>query len=131
VEIVDETVLRVPRDVVVAFIADRSRWATWWPGAEVTVVADLGAEGMRWTLAGTIVGASEVRVTVLDGGIMVRYQLRADPVVPGTRRVARRLPASPHGRRELESLRLRHAMAWKRSVWSLREDSGADERARA
>ena len=35
---------------------------------------------------------------------------------------ARRLPDSPHGRRELADLHRQQAMAWKRTVWALKDE---------
>ena len=123
-EIDDLTVVVVPRQTLAAVVADRSRWVAWWPQVDATVVVDRGLDGMTWTLAGALVGTSEVTLTAHDEGVHVRYVLRADPTDPGSRTTARRLPDSPHGRREVESLRVRHVMAWKRTVWAVPDGSG-------
>lgn len=117
------TVVVVPRETLAAMVADRTRWARWWPDAEATVVADRGLDGMAWILAGALVGTSEVRLSMHDDGVQVQYVLQVDPSVPGSRTTARRLPDSPHGRREAESIRTRHVMAWKRTVWALHDDA--------
>lgn len=122
VVIVDETVVLAAPGAVAAAVGDRARWVAWWPGLEATVVADRGVEGMTWSIAGDLVGTTQVALTVQETGVLVRYVLDADPSAPGSRTVPRRLPDSPHGRRELESLRRRHLMAWQSAVWVLRRE---------
>jgi hypothetical protein len=122
VEILDETLILVRREAVAAIVADRRRWRAWWPGLEATVVVDRGVQGLQWTVTGGLVGTAEVELTPLAAGVLVRYVLAADPTAPGSRARPRRLPDSPHGRRELEALRRRHALAWKTSIWSLKDE---------
>jgi hypothetical protein len=126
VEIVDETVVVVSRDALAALVADRSRWVAWWPGLEVSVVVDRGVEGMTWAVAGALVGTSDVRLVPQETGVLVRYRLDADPTAPGSRTTARPLPASPHGRRAVEEIRVRHVMAWRRTIWALADELGAE-----
>ncbi len=120
--VVDETVIVVSREVIGRVVADRARWRAWWPDSQVTVLTDRGDEGMTWSLTGHLVGTTEVRLTGAGGGVVVRYSLDADPTEPGSPMTPRRLPDSPHGRRELQSLRQRQALAWKRTVWALKEE---------
>ena len=54
--------------------------------------------------------------------VEVRYVLDVDPTMPGSRTSPRQLPDSPHGRRELADLRRQQAMAWKRTVWALKDE---------
>jgi hypothetical protein len=122
VEIVDETLIVVRRETLAAVVADRARWVAWWPGLEATVVVDRGVDGLRWTVTGGLVGSAEVVLTPVGAGVLVRYALAADPTAPGSRTRARLLPDSPHGRRELADLRRRHALAWKATVWSLKDE---------
>lgn len=120
--IVDETVVRAEPRAVAAAVGDRGRWVAWWPGLQATVVADRGVEGMAWSIAGELVGTTQVSLAVQEQGVLVRYVLDADPAAPGSTTVPRRLPDSPHGRRELESLRRRHLLAWQTAVWVLRRE---------
>jgi hypothetical protein len=122
VEIVDETVIVVPRDVLAVVLSDRARWSRWWPDLEVAVVADLGPEGMRWSVAGPLVGMTEIRLRQSGAAVIVRYVLEADPTEPGTRTSPRRLPDSPRGRREAQALQRRRATAWKATVWALKDE---------
>lgn len=120
--IVDETVVLAAPDSVAAALGDRHRWVAWWPGLQATLVADRGVGGLAWSLAGELVGTARVDLTVQEAGVLVRYALDADPSIPGSSTVPRRLPDSPHGRRELDGLRRRHVMAWQSAVWVLRRE---------
>ncbi len=121
-EVRDETVIVVSRRVVAEVIAQRPRWRSWWPQTEATVVVDRGIDGMRWSLSGVVVGVTEVVLVDTDDGVVIRYAMSVDPATPGSSRAARELPRSPHGDRELEALRRRQAVAWKRAVWALKEE---------
>lgn len=122
-EVSDDTVILVARESVAAIVADRGRWVTWWPDLEVAVLVDGGMDGMRWTVAGALVGVAEVRLVPQATGVTVRYALVAEPTAPGSRTTPRRLPDSPRGRRELESLRRRQALAWKAVVWRIKDEA--------
>jgi hypothetical protein len=121
VEITDESVVVVDLEVLAMVVADRRRWRDWWPDCDVVVVVDRGVEGLGWSVSGALVGYSEISLEVLPAGVMLRYSLSADPTVPGTTDRARVVPDSPWGRRELDDLRRRHVLAWKRTVWSIQE----------
>jgi hypothetical protein len=121
-EILDETVIVVRREVLASVVADRARWSSWWPGLEATVLVDRGAEGMRWSVTGSLVGTTEIALVEQSDGVLVRYVLRAEPTEPGSRAQPRRLPDSPHGRRELAALHRRHVLAWKATVWALEDE---------
>lgn len=125
--IVDETVVVVSREVLAVALADRTRWSAWWPGLEVTVAVDRGVEGMAWAVMGELVGSADVRLLGNEGGVLIRYVLDADPARPGSRTVGRRLPDSPHGRRQRESMRRRQQLAWQNALWSLREELEGSE----
>lgn len=120
--IIDEVVVALPREIVARRIAQPQRWTAWWPDADVTVTVDRGVEGMAWSLAGTLVGVSEVVLAVEGSGVRIHYELRADPARPGTDTQSRHLPDSPRGRRRLSSLRQRQLIAWQRTLWALRDE---------
>jgi hypothetical protein len=78
VDIVDEAFLAVPRQRVASVFADQTCWSHFWPDLELAVYADRGAEGLRWTVSGALVGTMEVWLeSVLDGTVL-HYFLRAD-----------------------------------------------------
>lgn len=122
VDVTDETVILVAPAVVARVVADRRRWASWWPGLQVTLTADRGEAGMTWQVTGPLVGESEIRLQPHGSGVVVHYRLVADPAAPGGGLQARNLPDSPHGRREIAAIRRRQVVAWKRTVWSLRDE---------
>lgn len=115
VDVVDEIYIAVPARVLAAVFAERSAWPRLWPDLRLEVVADRGAEGLRWTVTGAMVGSMEVwlepvgpgtaRVAAEPDGTVLHYFLRADPAGPGGEPV----PATP-GRAAAETARRqRHA----------------------
>lgn len=129
VNLVDETFVVVERTRIAAVVADPARWRTWWPGLSLTVFMDRGLDGIRWSVTGGLVGSCEVWLEAVADGVLVHYYLRADPTVPGAPARPRALPASARGRREIDRLRRRQALAWKRAVWALKDELEGDRRA--
>ncbi|MSO27567.1 MAG: polyketide cyclase / dehydrase and lipid transport [Candidatus Nanopelagicales bacterium] len=122
VDLVDETYVVVDRELLASVIADRARWDLWWPELTLTVFMDRGVDGIRWSVSGVLVGSSEIWLEQVGDGVLLHYYLRADPAAPGSPALARAIPASPHGQRQIDSLRTRHTLAWKRSVWALKDE---------
>ena len=128
VDLVDETYVVVERGRLAAVIADPSRWRQWWPSLDLTVFMDRGLDGIRWSITGELIGSAEIWLEVYGDGVLVHYYLRGEPTVPGSATAARSLPDSARGRRELDRLRRHHAIAWKRVVWSLKDEMEGDRR---
>lgn len=128
VDLVDETFVVVDPGVLAAIVADSGRWRVWWPDLELTVFMDRGREGIRWTVAGSLVGSSEIWLQAYDDGVIVHYYLRADPTVPGSRTEARTVGDSPRARRSIDALRRRRAVAWKQIIWGLKDELEAGRR---
>lgn len=95
---IDETFLAVPPTSVAAAFADPRAWRRFWPDLELAVYADRGAEGLRWTVRGALVGTMEVWLEPVLDGTVLHYFLRADfpPGVTGKalKEVARRQQAA-------------------------------------
>ena len=85
-------------------------------------------DGIRWSITGGLIGSAEIWLGVYGDGVLVHYYLRGEPTVPGSATTARSLPDSARGRRELDRLRRHHAIAWKRVVWSLKDEMEGDRR---
>ena len=128
VDLEDETYVVVERGRQDAVIGDPSRWRQWWPSLDLTVFMDRGLDGIRWSITGELIGSAEIWLEVYGDGVLVHYYLRGEPTVPGSATTARSLPDSARGRRELDRLRRHHAIAWKRVVWSLKDEMEGDRR---
>jgi hypothetical protein len=90
VDVVDETFLVAPQQAVAALFADPTTWRRYWPDLILSVYADRGAEGLRWTVRGALVGTMEVWLEPVLDGTVLHYFLRADPATPTSpRRVLR------------------------------------------
>jgi hypothetical protein len=85
VDIVDETFLVVPPKIVASAFADPLTWRRYWPDLTLSVYADRGDEGLRWTVRGALVGTMEVWLEPMLDGTLLHYFLRAD-LAPGDRR---------------------------------------------
>jgi hypothetical protein len=128
VDLVDETYVVVDRTRLAAVVADPTRWRRWWPTLELTVFMDRGIEGVRWSITGELIGSAEIWLEDLGRGVMVHYYLRGEPTVPGSPTQPRSLPDSARGRREIDRLRRRHALAWKQVIWALKDEMEGDRR---
>lgn len=126
IDVVDESFIRVRRDVVAEVVAER--WNRWWPGLRLQVYMDRGVEGMRWTVSGDLVGSSEIWLEEHEPGVIVHYYLRADPTVPGTTTTPRVVASTRRAQAQVAALRQRHVVAWKRVVWSLKDELETDAR---
>jgi hypothetical protein len=78
VDVIDETFLAVPPSSVAAAFADPRAWRRFWPDLDLAVYADRGAEGLRWTVRGALVGTMEVWLEPMLDGTVLHYFLRAD-----------------------------------------------------
>jgi hypothetical protein len=78
VDVIDETFLAVPASSVAAAFADPRAWRRFWPDLDLAVYADRGAEGLRWTVRGALVGTMEVWLEPVLDGTVLHYFLRAD-----------------------------------------------------
>lgn len=92
VDVVDELFITVPPSTLAANLADPALWRACWPDLNLTVYADRGDEGLRWTVSGALVGTMEVWLEAVLDGTVVHYFLRADRPgdVPFTARAAQR-----------------------------------------
>jgi hypothetical protein len=112
VDIVDETFLAVAPGRVAAAFADARRWPEYWPDLTCRVYADRGEQGLRWTVAGALVGTMEVWLEPVLDGTLLHYFLRARP------------PQPPRGRRLRREIRRRQLAAKRVSLGLKRELEG-------
>jgi hypothetical protein len=78
VDIVDETFLVVPPKIVASAFADPASWRRYWPDLTLSVYLDRGDAGLRWTVAGALVGTMEVWLEPMLDGTLLHYFLRAE-----------------------------------------------------
>lgn len=126
VDLVDETYILVDRARIAAAVADPGRWRSWWPTLELTVFMDRGLDGIRWSMTGELTGSAEIWLEAQGEGVLLHHYLRGVPTVPGSPTQQRPVPDSARGRREIDRLRKRHAVAWKRNVWALKDEMEGD-----
>ena len=89
-DVVDETFLAVPPEVVAAVFASPESWRRHWPDLRLDLYADRGAEGMRWAVTGALTGTMEVWLEAVLDGTVLHYFLRAETPAPLSPRQAQR-----------------------------------------
>lgn len=121
VDLIDETYVVAPAEELASRLSDRALWRRWWPELRLVVFQDRGAEGIRWTVTGALVGTSEVWLERYADGTLLHYYLRADPTRRGS--PTEPLAGSPARlARRAERLRRAHAVAVKRHVNRLKDE---------
>jgi hypothetical protein len=90
-DVIDETFVLAGRAEVAAAFADPQQWRRLWPDLELSVFADRGEAGLRWSVTGAWVGSAEVwcEAVVLgpgtgsaaggEEGTLLHWFLRVDP----------------------------------------------------
>ncbi len=114
VDLVDETFIAAPVEVLAGVVAEPARWRRWWPQRRMEVFMDRGLKGQRWAVAGDLVGTSEIWLENYRDGVILHYYLRADPDGP--------IASGRASRRALDGIRRREALRWKASVWELKRE---------
>lgn len=120
VDLIDETFIVADPAVVADALHDLALWEQLFPGLELTVFMDRGAEGLRFTVTGAMVGSSELWVQPWGDGAIVHYYLRVDL----TRRGSSTEPVPASGRRSARrgvAARTRHVHRVKRGINELKD----------
>ena len=115
VDLVDETYIAAAPGVVARAVAAPAAWAGWWPGLVLAVTADRGPEGLRWSVAGRLVGSMEIWLEAVGAGTVLHWFLRAEP--------AGALRPRPTAR-----LAEREVRRWKRHAFALKDRLEGAER---
>lgn len=112
VDVLDETFLVVPQRSLAVIFADPERCREFWPDLRLSVYADRGDQGLRWTVHGALVGTMEVWLEPVLDGTVLHYYLRADLAGPDGTAVSRpaRVTAAETRRRQLAAKRLAFAL---------------------
>ncbi|HEY3262359.1 MAG TPA: polyketide cyclase / dehydrase and lipid transport [Pseudonocardiaceae bacterium] len=112
VDVLDETFIVASPRSLAAIFADCRRWPRFWPDLRLSVYADRGDEGLRWTVHGMLVGTMEVWLEPVLDGTMLHYYLRADPAGRdgAVVSISPRAAAAEVRRRQLAAKRLAFAL---------------------
>ncbi len=127
IDIADDTVIYASTAKLNAVIRERSTWVRWWPDLKLEVYGDRGNKGLRWTVSGALVGSSEIWLESIESppaeqvATIVHYYLRANPTRSGSEMQPRTVTNSAREQREVHKLRERHVIAWKRTIWALKD----------
>lgn len=127
IDITDDTVIYASASELNAVIREQSTWVRWWPDLKLEVYGDRGEKGLRWTVSGALVGSSEIWLetvevaTEIKPATIVHYYLRANPTRSGSENHSRAVTNSAREKREIQKLRERHVLGWKRTVWALKD----------
>ncbi|GAC1330056.1 MAG: hypothetical protein NVSMB13_17940 [Mycobacteriales bacterium] len=130
VDLIDETFLVVDPATLAARVHDPALWRSWWPGLTLSVFEDRGAQGLRWTVTGDLVGSSEVWLEPFRDGVLVHYYLRAELTARGSDTEVLTRPRRWVRRRALAAGR-RHSAELKRAVNALKDELEASRPAGA
>ncbi|MGH3470555.1 MAG: hypothetical protein ACRDPG_00735 [Nocardioidaceae bacterium] len=79
IDIIDESFLVASREIARAALCDESRWRNWFPGLVLTAYEDRGLDGVRWRVAGDLVGTAEVWLQEHGDGTIAHIYFRAEP----------------------------------------------------
>ncbi len=114
IDVVDETWIRAPLEVVAGAVADEANWLRWWPDLELAVDELRGPLGVRWWVRPSgrpaMAGSMEIWLEPSRDGVILHYFLRLDPVQPGL------------GERRAFTLKRGHELRSKRSFFALKDD---------
>lgn len=124
VDLVDETFIVAPAEVLAPIVADPASQKQWWPDLKLTVFMDRGLQGQRWSSTGALIGSVEIWLEPFGDGCIVHHYLRGEPSTDGV--TPEPWPDTPAGWRKAAAERARRAKAWKRSVWALKARIEAD-----
>jgi hypothetical protein len=79
IQIADETFVAADPVEVGRAVGDPANWRRWWPDLRLTVVADRGEVGHRWTVTGALIGTMEIWLQPVLDGVILHYCLHAEP----------------------------------------------------
>ncbi len=109
-DLVDETYIAVEPALLAPRFRDPATWSHWFPGLTMSVFMDRGDAGVRWSVAGRLLGSAEVWLEPVAGGTLLHYYLRVD------------LADGSQSARSIDRARRREALAWKRRAFALKDE---------
>lgn len=85
VDLVDDSFVVAERSRVADVLRDPAVWHHCWPRLRLTAYHDRGEDGVRWYVAGELVGTAELWLERYRDGTMVHVFLRAESAETGRR----------------------------------------------
>jgi hypothetical protein len=82
IQVADVAFIAAHPSAVAAAMAGAQRWRGWFPDLRLTVTEDRGDLGLRWQVAGPIVGTSEMWIEPHLDGSLLHYFLHTEPAAP-------------------------------------------------
>jgi hypothetical protein len=105
-DVVDETLVVASREQLAQKFADPSLWRAWWPDLVLQVTLERGADGIVWSVSGSLAGTAEIWLEPWHDGVIVHWYLRAELREPVDR----------------DHVRRRYATAFKRHITALKDE---------
>jgi len=72
-DVVDELFVVAPPEVMDREFAGPARCRRLWPDLELELVTDPGAQGLRWTATGALVGGMAIWLEAVPDGTVIHY----------------------------------------------------------
>lgn len=120
VDLIDETFVVAEPARVAAALHEPALWRQLWPRLELVIFQDRGADGLRFTVTGELVGTNEFWVEPYADGAVVHYYCRCDV----TQRGSATVPVTGSPRRLLRIAQRalhKHALATKAGLNRLKD----------
>lgn len=111
IQVADQTFVAAAPAAVGRAVGDRASWRRWFPDLLLDVVEDRGDKGVRWTVAGPLIGTMEIWLEPVLDGVLLHYFLHAEP--------SGATPAQP-GARDLAAMTHRRRVAGKRMAFEVK-----------
>lgn len=106
VQVADQTFVAADPAAVGRAVGDRAAWRRWFADLALDVVEDRAEKGVRWTVAGPLVGTMEVWLEPVLDGVVLHYFLHAEPAGAEPAKIASMNLAAMNHRRRVAGKRM-------------------------
>lgn len=110
VDLLDDSFIAARRARTAKRLRDPVIWARCWPRLRLTPYHDRGREGIRWYVAGELVGTAELWLESYRDGTLVHVFLRAGPAPESSGSTGSRRGSRPY------------AVALKRELFAIKDE---------
>ena len=106
IQVADQTFVAADPAAVGRAVGDRAGWHRWFGDLSLDVVEDRAEKGVRWTVAGPLVGTMEVWLEPVLDGVVLHYFLHAEPSGADPAKIATMNTAAMNHRRRVAGKRM-------------------------